>query len=200
MKLSEWNGEKQSSEDLNRKFHGTYVFASALKGEPQTYAISEVGHGVVFASTEKTQINFNLADFDILEALPAAGVYSLEGGGVALLRMTGTRQFREGLCLETMHITINGDKPLTALGFQTAKQLFGPQRDVALVEGRQTLSEKIKCVRLNRDFWLKKDADATYLYFRRARVGSWTATGRFFWNSVAKSLQEEVKDRLGFYA
>lgn len=200
MKMSHWDGEAQSSEDLNRKFHDTYVFGKVGGGDPQVIYIHNVSPEVQWSDAKGRTSVDPRGNVDILMAIPPSGIYALEGGGVALLRRTGARQFKDGLCSSTVAITINGEKDLFRNGdisFDIAKQLFLPQKDLSLKQGKEEARDN-RCVRLTRDFWLKREKDAAMmLFFRRARVGSWTVTGRFFWNAEAKFLQEEVNDKLG---
>jgi hypothetical protein len=205
MKLLLWDGERQSWEDLGRKFNGTYIKASVVDNRPEVFlvrAVNETVHLRRYVNNVSTEFYALASELDILQAKPEVGVYDLDNEGVVLLRHIPARQWAEGLCRSNTSFHFNGDKPLTGEGipFDVAHRVFADQQDFTLEQGLSKLKPG-KCLRLTGKYWLasnKKDK-TTSLFSMRARCGSF-AMGQFFWSEKGKNLREELKDELGFHA
>lgn len=213
--ISEWDGEQQSAEDLNRKLAGTYVLAS-IKGEkPCVVYIESFGAVIRHASgAHSLAVGFRRSPnqkqelaaydmFDIIKALPDPGVYTLPGEGIALIRRLPARQWTEGLSTANTLVRINGQATrLVGISWELAKALFEEQRDLSVAEAKAALVAG-KTIRVNRHYWLqsegKRSGAAVGLMRHNARIGSWNFD-TFFLASNARSLCEELKDELGIYA
>jgi hypothetical protein len=198
--LSKWEGVEQDDGDLNRKFSGTFVLARIDKGEPVTVQVREIGGRMVYCQLQNSRTHVPTNTFDIVNPLPAPGVYTTDKGAIALVRRVPARQWSEGLCLANTAILINGDIKLNGLGFEVAAQLFSEQQSTSLNEGLKAIKPG-ECLRLTNRCWLKADkvGGHTSLFRDRTRIGSW-ALGEYFSVSASKLLAEEVKDELNFHA
>jgi hypothetical protein len=204
--LSAWDGVRQTQNDLSRKFNNTWVLARAVSakspGKEQTGVcyISAVREETVDGELVENDRPFTVPheNFYIIKAVPDPGVYTLEGGGVVLLRRLPARQWHEGLYNGNFLVYINGERTIN-WGNSVARQLFKPQEDVSLTEALKVLPEG-KCLRLTKTYWLqsRKAERIVNLMRNNTRCGSW-AEDQFYWAPAGKIMKEELKDELKFH-
>jgi hypothetical protein len=204
--LSAWDGVRQTQNDLGRKFNSTWVLAKVVSAKDPgkehvgVCYVSSVRETDVIGELVEDERSFAVPheNFFIVKAVPDPGVYTLEGGGVVLLRRLPARQWHEGLYNGNCLVHINGERS-DAWGNSVARQLFKPQEDVSLTEALKVLPEG-KCLRLTKTYWLqsRKAERIVNLMRNNTRCGSW-AEDQFYWAPAGKIMKEELKDELKFH-
>lgn len=196
-----WDGVEQSADDLGRKFNNTYIRClTPIDTKPVTKTVRFFEERSVYLNdpTKRQNERHLTSDVQIVCHNPAPAVYTLKGGGIAIVRRVPARQWAEGLCAANTAVFINGELNL-GWGFEVADQLYADQYDMPLEQALAAVKPG-EHLRLNSKYWIRssKTDGNTELFRRHTRIGSWAA-GQFFWAPKGKILKEEVKDELRFY-
>lgn len=205
MRLSVWDGLVQSSEDINRKFGGTFVFAVCpdIDAEQRVYEIVEVGPGVATirwsprAGARHRTDNHQWESIDVIHHYPKTlGAIPFFNKALFIQR-NPARQWHVGLTSRNTQLWDHTMRP-TRIGMAEAEAVFSPtyeKREVLDAVKELETNKEREAVVLSPQYWLVKREDKVKLYRGRLSLGSFSFGG-FFVHKSCGDLRQELWDDL----
>lgn len=201
MSLWKLDGLQQTSDDLNRKYGGTYVILQRDTKQPRLAYVDSIGEKIYCRNRSGGAVyGYDIDSVKMIQEYPKVGWFQKEGQ-CFFLNTLPARQWQRGLCVNNSRIY---QDPLAApirfaagIGWDIAEAAFNPLTTVTLADGLKAIRNKeFSGIALTKKYALKKQGDSIALYRNTAPIGNFVGH-KFFFEEASVCLKAEVNTDLG---
>lgn len=208
MLLVQWDGLRQTNDDIRRKFNGSFIHGVCpnLSDDTRTYYLSDFDGATVRASAFSNRTNKLInsvgehwEQIDVLYAFPPQTGVIPFGKDIIYLTRNPARQWQVGLCRANAHVYTSNLKPVV-LGADHAEAMFTVKypRSKGIMEALAEFKDKeLVSYAINHKYWLNRPSKSSNIaLFRNLIPMGSLSHGAFFIHKACSDFKQELWDDL----